>query len=75
MANTKNCHGCMYLCEDKKGPLGEGYCAHVVRSKTYQTSRVENGKLIQSSCVRHADMERCELYAAGDYNKRFQEEK
>lgn len=71
MADTNNCHGCKYLCELKKGPPGEGYCAHVVRSKSYQTSRVENGKLIPSSCARFAGMEHCELYDAGDYDTRF----
>lgn len=69
-----NCHGCMHLLETKKGPAGDGYCIHVVRSKSYQTSRQEGGKLVPSSCVRRPDMERCELYAEGDYAKRHQKE-
>lgn len=69
-----NCHGCKYLLETKKGPAGDGYCAHVVRSASYQTSRVEGKKLLPSSCVRRLNMERCELYAEGDYATRYQKE-
>ena len=69
-----NCHGCKWLDEIKKGPMGAGYCAYVVRADSYIPSRVENGKLLPSSCVRKSDMERCELYAVGNYATRFQEE-
>ena len=72
-----NCHGCKYLCETKRAaktaPPGDGYCAHVVRSAGYIPSREVNGKLMPSSCVRRPDMERCELYDAGDYATRFEE--
>lgn len=67
-----SCHGCKYLDEMQKGQAGDGYCAHVVRSASYQPSREEGGKLLPSSCVRRPDMERCELFAAGDYAARFQ---
>lgn len=68
-----NCHGCKYLDKDKRGQAGKGYCAQVVRSVSYHPSSVENGKLLPGSCVRHPDMERCELYSAGDFATRFQE--
>jgi len=67
-----NCHGCKHL--DRYKEDGDGYCSRVVRSKSYQPQRVENGKLMNSSCVRRPDMERCELYAAGDYATRYDEE-
>lgn len=67
-----NCHGCKHL--DRHKMDGNGYCAHVVRSEGYQPQRVEGGKLLDSSCVRRPDMERCELYAVGDFATRFQEE-
>lgn len=54
-----NCHGCKWLDEVKKQPKGSGYCCMVVRSKT------------QSDKVRRSDMERCELYAAGDFATRY----
>lgn len=69
-----NCHGCKHLCETRKGPDGDGYCAHVVRSAGYVSAREVDGKLMPSSCVRRPDMERCELYAAGDYATRFKED-
>ena len=51
-----NCHGCKWL--DRYKMDGNGYCCHVVMSKTYS--------LIKSAKVRRPDMERCELYEAGD---------
>lgn len=56
-----NCHGCKWL--DRYKMDGNGYCCHVVRSKTYS--------LIKSAKVRRPDMERCELYEAGDWAKRW----
>lgn len=64
-----NCHGCKHLDRYKKD--GNGYCTRVERSKTYQKSRIENGRLIPDSCLRRSDMERCELYAPGDFHTRF----
>lgn len=58
-----NCHGCKWLDEVKSQPEGSGYCCVVVRSKT------------QSDKVRRPDMERCELYKAGDWKTRWQTEK
>lgn len=69
-----NCHGCKHLCETKKGPEGDGYCAHVIRSAGYAAAGEAGGKWTPSSCVRRPDMERCELYSAGNYETRFQEE-
>lgn len=55
-----NCHGCKWL--DRYKVDGNGYCYMVVRSKT------------QTSSVRRPDMERCELYKAGDWKTRWQTE-
>lgn len=52
-----NCHGCKWL--DETRPQGNGYCSRVVRSKT------------QDEKVRRAHMERCELYAAGNFKERW----
>ena len=59
-----NCHGCKWL--DRYKEDGNGYCCYVVRSKTYS--------LIKSAKVRRQDMERCELYEAGDWAKRWERE-
>ena len=66
---TNNCHGCKWL--DRYKQDGNGYCGHVVRSKSYHGQYVENGRLMPSSCVRRPDMERCELYKAGDWKNRY----
>lgn len=58
-----NCHGCKWLDEVKSQPKGSGYCCMVVRSK------------MQSDKVRRPNMERCELYKAGDWKTRWQTEK
>jgi len=55
-----NCHGCKWL--DRYKVDGNGYCCQVVRSKT------------QTSKVRRPNMERCELYKAGDWKTRWQTE-
>lgn len=54
-----NCHGCKWLDEVKKHTKGCGYCCMVVRSKT------------QKQKARYENMERCELYDAGDFAKRY----
>ena len=58
MNAAQNCHGCKYL--DRYKENGRGYCCHVVRSKT------------QSEKVRTPEMERCELYAEGDFKTRHE---
>lgn len=55
-----NCHGCKWLDRYKRN--GEGYCCMVARSKT------------QRAKARYADMKRCELYAAGDFETRYRED-
>ena len=67
-----NCHGCKWL--DRYKEDGNGYCAHVMRSKTYQPSRRTKEMLIPSSCARRPHMERCELYEPGDWKRRFRTE-
>lgn len=52
-----SCHGCKHLDETRKGC---GYCAMVERSKK------------QSEKVRRPEMEPCELYAAGDFARRWE---
>lgn len=64
-----NCHGCKWL--DRYKQDGNGYCCHVVRSKSYHDQYVENGRLMPGSCVRKPYMERCELYEAGDWKTRY----
>lgn len=64
-----NCHGCKWL--DRYKQDGNGYCCHVVSSKSYHGQYIENGRLMPSSCVRRPDMERCELYKAGDWKNRY----
>lgn len=56
----KNCHGCKWLDETKKG---DGYCSMVVISKT------------QDSRVRRPDMVQCELYKHGDWKTRWETER
>ena len=53
-----NCHGCKYL--DRYKTNGSGYCAKVSESKTQSGKR-----------ARFPNMPRCELYASGDWKKRF----
>jgi hypothetical protein len=55
-----NCHGCKWLDEVKTQPKGNGYCCHVVLSKT------------QKQKARFPHMERCELYEQGDFATRHQ---
>lgn len=55
-----NCHGCKWLDEVKSQPAGSGYCCHVVYSKTQQEK------------ARYSNMERCELYEAGDWKTRHE---
>lgn len=83
MISSDNCHGCKWL--DETRPAGSGYCCHVERSKEnrelqeyirqhreeYQYGRKE----LPSLKVRRPDMKRCELYSAGDFSKRYEEEK
>lgn len=52
-----NCHGCKWL--DRYKADGNGYCSMVVRSIT------------QTEQARRPNMERCELYEAGDFATRF----
>lgn len=52
-----NCHGCKHL--DRYKENGRGYCCMVERSTT------------QSEKARESDMERCELYCAGDFKERY----
>lgn len=66
---TNNCHCCKWL--DRYKQDGSGYCGHIVHSKSYHGQYVENGRLMPSSCVRRPDMERCELYEAGDWKNRY----
>lgn len=63
-----NCHGCKWL--DRYQSKGNGYCAMVVRSKTYRGHHVENGHLGPGSRVRKPEMERCELYEPGKVEMR-----
>lgn len=56
---NQNCHGCKWL--DRYKVNGAGYCCMVVRSKT------------QSKKARQPEMERCELYEAGDWKTRYQD--
>lgn len=60
---VNNCHGCKWLDENKSQGRGNGYCCHVVRSKT------------QSEKVRRPEMSRCELYKAGDFATRWETER
>lgn len=55
-----NCHGCKYLDEVKAQPAGSGYCAMVVRSKSYRSGKR----------VRKPEMSSCELYAPGKFEDR-----
>lgn len=66
-----NCHGCKWLDEVKSGRPGDGYCSMVERSDGYKPGIMP----LPSSKVRRPFMERCELYEAGDFAKRFQEGK
>ena len=52
-----NCHGCKWL--DRYRIDGNGYCCKVERSET------------QKEKIRRPDMERCELYEAGDWENRW----
>ena len=52
-----NCDGCKWL--DQYRTAGRGYCCQVERSKT------------QREKCRKPDMERCELYANGSFDRRY----
>ena len=56
-----NCYGCKWLDFDRT-TKGKGYCAMVVRSKS------------QSNRCRLPNMDRCELYEAGDWKTRWETE-
>ena len=61
MKEKQNCHGCKWLDEVKKDPHGpgSGYCVTVIKSS------------MQSSKVRHSDMDACELYDTGNFATRY----
>lgn len=56
-----NCHGCKWPDQVKNGSSGNGYCCMVVRSKNYKAGDM----------VRHSNMDRCELYEAGNFANRY----
>lgn len=60
----RNCHGCKWLDEARKGPEGDGYCATVERSKNYKGG----------DKIRRPDKKPCELYKAGDWATRWKTE-
>lgn len=53
-----NCHGCKWL--DRYKTDGRGYCCRVERSRT------------QREKCRDPEMERCELYDRGSFDKRYE---
>lgn len=77
-----NCHGCKWL--DRYKQDGRGYCTHVESSAQGRAHRIyleEHkeeyilGRAEEPSIkVRMPNMERCELYAPGDYKTRFEKE-
>lgn len=68
-----NCKGCKWL-DAVATNSGYGYCAMVVRSHTFRKEVWEKGKAyIPSSRVRLPDMERCELYAPGEFARRWRD--
>ena len=64
-----NCHGCKWLDEYKEN--GRGYCSMVVRSKNYETMPCAMDLGRRAPKIRRSHDERCELYEAGDFRKRF----
>lgn len=76
---VRNCHGCKHL--DRYKTDGRGYCCMVERSKQGEAFRdwlwghrkeFEAGrKETPSIKLRRPDMERCELYEAGDFKTRY----
>lgn len=66
----QNCHGCKWLdevrtrVEDIYALCGAGYCAMVVRSRAYRPG----------DRIRTMFDKRCELYAAGDFKDRYNQE-
>lgn len=65
-----NCHGCKWL-DEVKPYKGDGYCSHVQMSKNYGTMpcTIDLGR--RAPKIRRSHDERCELYEAGDFRKRF----
>lgn len=65
-----NCTGCQNLDQNSKQPPGNGYCCMVERSSQKDSFRYSvYGEKI-SPKVRTPEMERCELYSAGDFRNR-----
>ena len=60
--NFENCHGCKWLNRYKED--GRGYCCHIDRSQQKEKKK-----------CRMPDMERCELYEAGDWATRWETER
>lgn len=75
MANhNENCHGCKWLDEVESQPPGNGYCCQVERSSGYKPARIVNGRLEPSDKVRRPENGRCELYKAGNFATRYEDE-
>lgn len=75
-----NCYGCKWL--DRHKQEGNGYCYMVERSSQGEAHRVYlrehqeeydlGRKEMQAIKIRKPDMERCELYEAGDWKTRYE---
>ena len=68
----KNCHGCKWL-DEVKPYKGAGYCAHVVRSKHYDTMLCAIDLGHRAPRIRRAEDGCCELYCPGKFSERFKE--
>ena len=79
----QNCHGCMWL--DRYKEDGRGYCCMVEESEQGRALRayleahreeyILGRKEEPSVKVRTPDMERCELYEAGDFATRYSQKR
>lgn len=70
---TENCHGCKWL-DEVKPYKGAGYCAHVVRSKYYDTMQCTIDLGHRAPRIRRPEDGRCELYCPGKFSERFKED-
>ena len=66
-----NCHGCKWLDEARKAPLGSGYCSMVQRSKNYRFMDCAIDCGHRAPEIRRPEDERCELYEAGAWATRY----
>lgn len=72
--NNENCHGCKWLDEVENQPPGSGYCCQVVRQSGYKPARIVDWRLVSSDKVRRPENGRCELYKAGNFATRYEDE-